>query len=339
MNKWYMQEAEQNDLAVSTRIRLARNVSDLPFKNKITKKQMIELNERVKSALENINFGENPFSFIYLDKISEIERISLVERHLISSNFAKNPENKMLVLSKDNSISIMVNEEDHIRIQVLSNGLDLDKTYETCNRIDDLLSERLNFAFDEKLGYLTACPTNIGTGLRASVMLHLPGIEKSGGIQGLIKTVSRLGLTIRGSYGEGTKSVGSTYQISNQVTLGLSEKTAISNLSNIVGKIISSERATRSEYIVGNIKIEDQIQRSLGILKYAYLMSSEEFYENASNVRLGISEGIIKNIPLIALNELLNEVGGATICAQKGEMLSPEERDKIRAKIIREKLV
>lgn len=338
MDKWYMQNAEQSDTVISTRVRLARNVSDLPFKSKITKKQMIELNERVKSALENINFGDNSFDFIALDSISEVERISLVERHLISNNFANNPENKMLVLSKDNSISIMVNEEDHIRIQVLSNGLNLEKTYETCNRIDDLLSEQLNFAFDEKLGYLTACPTNLGTGLRASVMLHLPGIEKSGGIPQLIKTVSRLGLTIRGSYGEGTKSVGSTYQISNQVTLGLSEKTAISNLSNIVAKILSTERATRNEYLGGNIQLEDQIFRSLGVLKYARLISSDEFYENASNVRLGISEGVIKETTISALNELMNLVGGATICARERKMLSPEERDKIRAKVIREKL-
>lgn len=338
MEKWYRKHAEDDDIVISTRIRLARNLKSLPFKEKITKKQQLELNERVMDALKRANPGDNKWSFLYLHELSDLERLSLVERHLVSHNFTEKPENKLLILSEDQSVSVMVNEEDHLRIQTLSSGLDLDGAYGVCNRLDDLLDEYLDYAFDEHLGYLTVCPTNLGTGLRASVMLHLPALERSQIIPQLMKTVSRLGLTIRGTYGEGTGVVGSTYQISNQVTLGLSEKTAIGNLRNVVQQIIESERAARKEIVENNIDVVDEVCRSYGVLKYAKLLSGNEFYTHVSNVRLGVSEGIVEGVTIGTLNELLNRVGTATLCAESGQLLNPKERDYTRAKIVRETL-
>lgn len=338
MDKWYKKISQQDDIVISTRVRLARNLKSLPFKNKISALQQIELNDLVKNALEKANLGDNKFEFIYLEDLNDVEQLALVEKHIISHNFIENPLNKMVAISLDNSISVMVNEEDHIRIQVLESGLNLKQAFDTCNKIDDLLDEQLEYAFDERLGYLTVCPTNLGTGLRASVMLHLPALEKSQIIPQLISTVSKLGLTIRGTYGEGTKAIGSTYQLSNQVTLGLSELTAIENLENVIMQIIESEKATRKEVLKNNIDVVDEICRSYGILKNAVLMSSNEFYEHISNVRLGISEMVLTNIDISKINELLNLIGTASICVKDKKGYSPKERDYNRAKLIKEML-
>lgn len=336
MEKWYKKISQQDDIVVSTRIRLARNLEKFPFKNNMSPQQEIQLNHIVKQALEKANLGDNGFDYIYLEDLSDLQQLALVEKHLISHNFIENAENKMVAITKDNSISIMVNEEDHIRMQVLESGLNLKKAFEICNLIDDLLDEQLEYAFDERLGYLTVCPTNLGTGLRASVMLHLPALEKSRIIPQLISTVSKLGLTIRGTYGEGTKAIGSTYQLSNQVTLGLSEQTAIDNLENVIMQIIDSEKATRKEVLKNNIEVVDDICRSYGILKNALLMSSNEFYEHMSNVRLGISENIIKDVNIVAINELINLIGTASICVANNKRYSPQERDYSRAKLIKQ---
>lgn len=338
MLKWYEKTSSHDDIVISTRIRLARNLNQFPFKNKMTQEQQKKLNHIVRQALEQANLGENKFEFIYLEDLTDLQQLALVEKHLVSHNFIKKPQNKMVAVTKDNSISIMVNEEDHIRIQVLESGLNLKKAYETCNMIDDLLEEQLDYAFDDRLGYLTVCPTNLGTGLRASVMLHLPALENTRAIPQLISTVSKLGLTIRGTYGEGTKAVGSTYQLSNQVTLGLSEETAVDNLENIIMQIIDNEKTIRKEVLNNNIEVVDKILRSYGILKNAVLMSSNEFYEHISNVRLGISEKIIEEQDVIPLNILLNIVGTASICVQSNKRFSPNERDFVRAKLIKETL-
>lgn len=338
MEKWFKDITTQNDIVVSTRVRLARNIKSLPFQSKLSSESQLELNKTVRQALEKANLGENKFRFVYLETLNDLEQLALVEKHLISHNFIRNSKNKMVAITNDDSISIMVNEEDHIRIQVLESGLSLKSTYDICNKIDDLLDEQLEYAFDERLGYLTVCPTNLGTGLRASVMLHLPALEKSKIIPQLISTVSKLGLTIRGTYGEGTKAIGSTYQLSNQVTLGLSEQTAIDNLENVTMQIIESEKATRKEVIKNNINLVDEIYRSYGILKNAILMSSNEFFEHISNIRLGISEKIINDINIVTVNELLNYIGTASICVLDGKGYNSQERDFNRAKLIRKSL-
>lgn len=338
MLKWYEQNEFDNDIVISTRVRLARNLNKYSFVDRITESQQKEIIDEVTQVLKSANFGDNKLTFINLIDLSNADRISLAEKHLASYDFIKNPENKMLVLSEDNSISIMINEEDHLRIQVLQNGIQLGKAYELCDKIDSLLSQKLDFSYDEKFGYLTACPTNLGTGLRASLMLHLPALEKVGAIPQIVKATNNLGLAIRGSYGEGTQVSGSAYQLSNQVTLGLSEKSAIENLQTIAMQIIENEKKTRKELLKDNIKIKDSIYKSYGILKYSLLMPSEDFFEHISNVRLGISEQLIENVNISSINKLYNLVGAATVCSNAKKNFSATERDFNRAQIIRDML-
>lgn len=338
MNKWYQQTGAEQDIVLSSRIRLARNLVDVPFPLKITDDQREELNQKVKSALQNVHLGENKLQFIDMTALSEMQRFAMVERHSVSPEFIRHPEHRMLVLSEDESISIMVNEEDHLRMQVMVSGLQLEAAYETCSQMDQVLDETLRYAFDERLGYLTSCPTNLGTGLRASVMLHLPALEKSGLISSLTGTIGKLGLTIRGTYGEGSNVLGSIYQISNQITLGITEQDSIQNLESVVQQIIQSEKQARTNMMQNKEQAEDSIYRSLGTLRYARLLSGKEFYELYSNVRLGVSSGILTEISIQTLNELLQCTGTASVCAQANRELSPAERDTVRSRLVREKL-
>jgi protein arginine kinase len=240
-------------------------------------------------------------------------------------------------MTDDESVSLMLNEEDHIRLQVMRPGLDLKEAYRIADELDTLLDKRLHFAFDDRLGYLTQCPTNLGTGMRASIMLHLPALQEQGVIQQLANTVSKLGLTIRGLYGEGSKSEGAIYQLSNQVTLGISEQAAIENLNGIAAQIIRQERGGR-EQLCRNARFEDRIWRSLGILQTARLLSHDEFMKLISNLRVGIALHIVEDIGLDVVSGLISDVQPATIMVAEKKELEPAERDAIRAKLVRERL-
>ncbi len=337
MNKWYLQTNSQDDVAVSTRVRLARNLRAYPFEGRMTSEQKKKMLLDVKTILENANLkNQNELRFIELDKLTREQTISLVERHLISPAFAQSTKDEGLVLSDDESIAVMLNEEDHIRIQALGTGLSLKETLEAANQLDDVFDASLLYAFDQKLGYLTHCPTNLGTGLRASVMLHLPALEANGVIGRISQMVSKLGLTIRGTYGEGTRVNGSFYQLSNQVTLGISEEGAIENLGAIASQIIAQERAARNSE--SGDYLEDKVWRAYGVLSSARLLSGEEFVELISMVRMGVSQGIIKGLDLAQINALINETGAATLMANAGRLLSDTERDKMRALLVRERL-
>lgn len=234
-------------------------------------------------------------------------------------------------------MSIMINEEDHIRLQVITDGLSLEQAYDTADKLDTLLDENLEFAFDDKLGYLTQCPTNLGTGMRASVMLHLPALEKSRTIGRIAGNLSKLGLTIRGAYGEGSEPSGSLYQLSNQVTLGISEKAAIENLENITKQLVSQERQAR-ERLAKSIDIQDSVSRSLGLLKSAMVMTHDEALKLLSNVRFGILSGQIKDVTAEVVDSLMEKIEPATLMVNSGKNLSAQERDIERAKILREAL-
>ncbi|MBQ4100045.1 MAG: protein arginine kinase, partial [Oscillospiraceae bacterium] len=326
-----------NNIVISTRIRLARNLRGYPFVNRMSDEQKHRLVDEVMKAVAKIDLSSHPnISMIDMNMINKAEVYSLVEKHLISPNFAKSTGERVLFLSEDYGVSIMINEEDHIRIQVLSSGQSLEKALETANLIDNVLDENLEYAFDEKLGYLTECPTNLGTGLRASVMLHLPALEEAGVINTILNTVSKLGLTIRGTYGEGSRVVGSFYQISNQVTLGISEKSAIDNLNAIISQIIAQETSARQN--LNGDALEDTVWRSLGILQNARLISSDELMNKVSNVLLGISMGIVEGVSDTTLIEIINETGSATLIAKEKADLSVAQRDKLRATYVRERL-
>ena len=334
-NKWYQQCGNNGDVVISTRIRLARNLQRMPFPAAMTVEQKTEVANRLFAVL--LEREGEAFSHIFMNSLSELQALSLVERHLISPEFARRGEGEALILSADESVSIMSCEEDHLRIQVMRAGLDLDGAYQEADCWDTYLDNRLHFAFDERLGYLTQCPSNLGTGMRASLMLHLPALQEKGIVQQLTATVSKLGLTIRGLYGEGSGSKGAIYQLSNQVTLGITETEAIENLKGIAEQIIKEELLHREE-LGRSVTAQDRIFRSLGILQNARLLSGKEFMSLISQVRMGVSLRLIDGLTLDAIEALLIDAQAATLSLNNGRLMEAGERDAARAALVRERL-
>jgi protein arginine kinase len=329
-----MKNAPMDDVAISSRIRLARNLKGIPFPSKMSKEQKKELNLKVKDAIKKSNSSfSKTLKYIEMCDIPETQRFAMVERHIISPEFASNGIDGAIILSEDESISIMVGEEDHVRIQVILGGLQLEKAYETAEKIDALLYEKLHFAFDSRLGFLTECPTNLGTGLRASVMLHLPAMENNGEIDSISRLVGKLGFTVRGMYGEGSKSSASLYQISNQITLGISEKNALDNLKIITTQVIDKENNQRNSF--DKLKIEDLSYRALGILQNSRILSSEESMNLLSRVKLGKSMGIL-NLEESPIKMLIETQ--PFMLMQKYGVMEADERDVYRANMIRKTL-
>ena len=333
--KWYEKNGRDGNVVISTRVRLARNLEEYPFPCRCGSDLRAQIENKVTDAVVNSNSViSSRFSRVDVDNISTEEKVSLVERHLVSPEFISDKREKTLLLLDDESVSIMVNEEDHVRLQVLCEGFDLDRAYELASRIDSLLDEHLKFAFSDTLGYLTQCPTNLGTGMRASVMLHLPALHAAKAMKKMAENLSKLGLTIRGAYGEGSEPSADLYQLSNQITLGISEKTAIENLRNITKQIIAQEMKSR-EAMIKNIAVQDKIYRSEGILRSARQIDGSEALQLLSNVRFGVTEGLIDSIPLDTINSLIVEIQPATLMRKTGQKLTPVERDKVRAELIR----
>ena len=327
-----------NDVVISTRIRLARNLKDFPFPCKLNSQGREKVIEKVRDAVKKSNSPvASDFSFIKMSELTSSQSVSLVEKRLVSPEFISETDGRALLISKDECFSIMINEEDHIRLQVITKGLSLEQAYDTADKLDTLLDENLDFAFDEKLGYLTQCPTNLGTGMRASVMLHLPALEKSRAINRIAGNLSKLGLTIRGAHGEGTEPKGALYQLSNQVTLGISEKAAIENLKNITEQLIAQENQAR-ERLCSSIDIQDAISRSLGILRSALVISHDEALKLLSNVRLGIVSKQITDVSTETIDRLMLAVEPATLTVSLNKNLSAHDRDIERAKLIRTEL-
>lgn len=336
MRNWYETVDLNNPLVVSSRIRLARNIKGIPFPKRMNDSQKLEVLENIKNLLDGVSVeGVGNLKYINMDAVPDEELFAMVERHIISPDFAKKAGPKGLIISENESVSIMLLEEDHIRLQVISGGLKLSEAYEIAKKIEDILSGGLTLAFDNQLGYLTECPTNLGTGLRASLMLHLPILEGSGSLPSLADSVSKIGLTVRGMYGEGSRSHAALYQLSNQVTLGISEQAAIDNLSAIATQIVNKELNAR-EGLDKKI-LEDSVYRALGTLKYARLLTSEEMMSLLSSVKLGVSMGILENIdPALPITLL---VEGQPYSLQKANgRMTPADRDVLRATLMRERL-
>jgi protein arginine kinase len=258
----------------------------------------------------------------------------MVERHIVSPEFASEAGERAVILSEDESVSIMIGEEDHLRIQVLYGGLQPEKAFDMAARLDTLLCDQLHFAFDEQLGFLTECPTNLGTGLRASVMLHLPVVESLGQIPALADSVNKIGFTVRGMYGEGSKATASLYQISNQITLGISEKNALDNLKIITMQLIEKERRERAK--LNQIKVEDLCMRAVGILQNARILGSDEMMKLLSEIKLGLSLGIIEEGKINPIRLLIE--GQPYMLMRKFGRMSPDERDIYRANMVRQSL-
>lgn len=323
----------ENNIIVSSRIRLARNLQGKPFPSLMSEQDFKILNKMVKETVLESN---TPFSrtlkYIEMDTVPEIEIYAMVERHIISPEFARKCKGKAIVLSEDESVCIMIGEEDHIRIQVIKEGLSLEECYDAAERIDTLLCDKLHFAYNSQFGFLTECPTNLGTGLRASVMLHLPLLEATKEISLISDSVNKIGFTVRGSYGEGTSSEASLYQLSNQITLGISEKEALSNLTAITKQIIDKEINARQS--TDKISLEDSVYRSFGILSNARKLTSDEMMKYLSMIKLGLSMGILKLDNVLPDKILI--LGAPNMIMRKHGIMEPSERDIKRAEIVRQ---
>lgn len=335
---WIKTTGPDSDIVMSSRIRLARNLSDVPFPHFLPKAKALDIIMDVEAAFKACPALSEDSAVFVMKDLSLDERNLLSELHLISPAMVQLDQGAVIV-SPDESIGIMVNEEDHLRIQTMFPGFAPLSAFELASRVDDVLEERLDYAFDEKIGYLTSCPTNVGTGLRASVMLHLPVLTLMEQVGPMLSTISQLGLVARGIYGEGSQSRGNLYQISNQITLGKSEEDIIQNVTCVVKQIINSERKARQNLSEeAKIRLEDKILRSYGILANAKLVSSKEAMTHISDVRLGVEMGIIPDLSLEDANALFIYAGPAYIQGMTKEQLTPQSRDLKRAEIIKGKL-
>lgn len=336
---WLNVNGHDTDIVLSTRIRLARNLDGFRFPLSFTDEEAKKIDEVITEALLNINKEEKYFSHFTISEMPSLQRQVLVEKHLISPMLAKKEKSSSVLLSNNEAISIMVNEEDHMRIQCLAPGLQLFETYELANKLDRKLENSVPYAFSKDFGYLTSCPTNVGTGLRASVMMHLPAITMSKQIKVLTQMLARLGMVVRGIYGEGSENLGNIYQISNQITLGKSEEEILDDLQNVVVQIIQNEREAREKLLqTAKAPLEDRVYRALGTLKYARIMTSEEAAACLSNVRLGVDLGIIQDVSIQVLNECMLIIQPGFVQQFAGTTLQATERDMYRAKLLREKL-
>ncbi len=332
--KWYLGTGAQNDVVINTSIHLARNLREFPFPARLSLPDKLKVNSVIKSATEKID-GYN-FNYAEMKTLSQAEVVSLAERHLVSPEFASSRDGRALLLTEDEAVSIMLNEEDHIRMQVMYAGFALDEAYRVADLLDKKLSGELEFAFDDSLGYLTQDPVALGTGMKASVVLHLPALVSTSQITKLITTVSKLGLSLRGSYEEGAAAKGDMFRLSNTITLGISERAAIENLKSIALQIAAQERTAREEIFKAPVT-EDRIYRAYGVLKYARMIDTNEFMELISLVRLGAVKGIIK-MDCSQIEALMIHMQPATISLSVDRPLDRIERDKLRAAIVRQNL-
>lgn len=334
--KWYMKNGAEREIAVSTRVRLARNIADYPFAGRMTDEQRRELTDRAVAALRESGAVEG-LRYIDMEKISAAERRALVERHVISPDLADGEGARGVLVSGDESVCVMVGEEDHLRIQVLGAGLCPTELLHRAMEIDDIFDRTLKYAYSEKLGYLTKCPTNLGTGMRVSVMLHLPALAESGVLQNLAQSAGSLGFAVRGMYGEGSAATGALCQISNRTTLGWGEEELCERIGEVVTQMIEREKTVRkSAYERKPLRMEDKIWRAAGSMKYARMVSTEEAMRALSELRIGASLGIIK-LDCAVLNDLLWAIQPASV-ALKSDAADAAARDAARAELLREAL-
>ena len=335
---WMQGSGPHGDIVVSSRVRLARNVFDVPFPGWSTKDARAQLLEELKPKIDGLSDMKDAFS-TDLTKLSSIEKQVLVERHLISREHAAKSGGSACVVNRKQTVSIMINEEDHLRMQAIRPGLQLEATYDLINSVDTALEETLDYAFDSRLGYLTACPTNLGTGLRASAMLHLPALVISEQINRVIQAVHKIGFAVRGLYGEGTEALANLFQVSNQTTLGDKEIDIVARLSKIVHQVIQHEENARAKLLEeSRTTLSDQIGRAYAILRHSHVISSKEALNLLSLIRLGCDLGYFPQEHRTLADLLLMEIQPAHLQIEAKKKLSPEERDALRAEMTRRKL-
>lgn len=342
--EWLRGDGPDGDVVISSRVRLARNLHRFPFLTVAPRDVRLQIESFIRGRFEE-HLASRGIQYHSLARVPALDRTLLFERHLISREHSLSPDGpgadagRGLALSGDESISIMVNEEDHLRLQALHSGLQLERTWEAIDRIDSILEQHLNYAFHSRFGYLTACPTNVGTGLRLSVMVHVPASVLSKQMEKVLHSLSRVNYTVRGLFGEGTSPIGDLYQISNQITLGRSEKDIISEMRKVIPEVLKFERLWRSRLLNDQPrKVEDKVWRAFGLLKHARSITSEETIELLSHLRLGVNLGLIKGVTTSLLNELFIFTQPSHLQKIEGKLLESDDRDVVRADYLRKRL-
>ena len=360
INEWFDGTGPLADIVISSRIRLARNLAGHKFLCRCSNEEKSEILNKLKDVLMGLDLGDE-VSYISVDDADKLDKSFLVERHLISRNHAFGKGPRGVVIARREFFTAMINEEDHLRIQVLKGGLGLSKCYEQINRIDDTIEEKIDYAFSGRYGYLTACPTNLGTGIRVSVMLHLPALKMTGQIKKFLNATKDMGLAVRGLFGEGTDAAGDFYQLSNQITLGVCEADIVKDFEdNIIPEIVEYENLARNKLLAKDSDVlDDKISRAMALLKSAHLISSQEALFLLSHLRLGINIRDKMGVSTPAIKRLCESVEGgskghdisiktinrlfmltlpAHLQLNHGGVMDPARRDVLRAKIIRSEL-
>jgi len=336
--QWLRGSGPESDIVISSRIRLARNLADFPFVGQAAEADRRRIEEVLKNAVLGMEDASR-LLYIEVDDLTGVDRQFLVERHLISREHAESQGVRAVAIDGGERFSVMINEEDHLRIQVMQSGLSLDETWAQISQIDDHVESKVTYAFHEKLGYLTACPTNVGTGMRVSVMLHLPALVLTRQIEKVFRSLQKISLAVRGLYGEGSQAMGDFYQISNQVTLGRSEADLIKQVHDIVPVIVDYERQAR-EFLIkeSHENLHDRVSRAYGILRTAQTISSEETMHLLSSVRMGVNLGLIRDLEIPVLNDLLLKTQPAHLQKLTGVELDSSDRNIERARYLRSHL-
>jgi protein arginine kinase len=334
--EWLRGVGPESDIVISSRIRLARNLADFPFMSRVATQDRTRLEKVLHDRVVDALSPKNELLYIDLTQLPKLDLQLLVERHLVSREHAESQGARSVVIDQGEKFSIMVNEEDHLRIQVMQSGLDLTSVWERINQIDDLIEERVTYAFHDRLGYLTACPTNVGTGMRVSVMLHLPALVITRQIDKVFRSLQKISLAVRGLYGEGSQAMGDFYQISNQITLGCTEAELIRKVGDIVPVIIDYERQAR-EFLIkeSHESLHDRVSRAYGILRTAQTISSEETMHLLSSVRMGVNLGLIRDLAIPAINEMFLATQPAHLQKTTGADLDSADRNIERARCLR----
>lgn len=331
---WYLQNGKESDVVISTRVRLSRNIKGIPFVNRASNEELKEVYDKVKEITPSLGYN---LKFLSLSDMDMITKQSLVEKHLISPDFAKT---KMpytaVVINDDENICIMINEEDHIKLQVFTSGLDIDNLLNLAIEIDEKIESLIPYSYHEKYGFLTACPTNVGTGLKISTLVHIPALQMTGNLNKMLNIINNLGMNVRGLYGEGTKAEGDVYQVSNNQTLGITEKEIAKNLNLLAQKIIDQERLARKYLSKNSLKLEDEVYRSYGIFANARRLSEDEGLELLSKVKLGTDLGIIKELNDKKVRELMLFTKPANMQKRLGTKLSIIDQEASRCEVIKQ---
>lgn len=336
--EWLRGGGPEGDIVISTRVRLARNVEGFPFHTRANPAQRQELEQRLQEAMRGLLHKERALH-VDVDKAPELDRHFLVERHLISRDLASGEGPRGVVVTPQEDVSVMINEEDHVRLQVLHTGYQVRDTWRRADDLDDALQARVPMAFTPRLGFLTACPTNVGTGLRVSVMVHLPALVITKHIEKVFYALSKINLAVRGLYGEGTQAASDFFQISNQVTLGKTEEEILKTLESVVPEVVRYEREARESLRRDNpARLEDRVWRAYAALAHARTISSEEALEKLSALRLGVNLGIVDCVDMGVVNELFILTQPAHLQKLRKEELEPTQRDVARAEFLRKRL-